>query len=86
MPKSPPVCPTHGTPLTCHRCNAAKGGKSRSAKKLAAVTETLAHVNAVSKATKTRRARKAVKARWAKAKDAGAITRHIRESPFGDGE
>lgn len=67
MPK-PPVCPIHGSPLSCHRCNAAKGGRSRSRKKLAAVTETIADVNDVSPAQRRKAARRAVKARWGKAK------------------
>lgn len=66
MPK-PPLCPVHSTPLSCHRCNAAKGGKSRSPKKLAAATETLAEVNDVSPAQRRKAARRAGKARWKKA-------------------
>lgn len=63
-----PVCPIHGTPLSCHRCSSAKGGRSRSPKKLAAVTETLAAVNDVSPAQRRKAARRAIRARWGKAK------------------
>lgn len=40
-----PHCLTHHRPLICPACNGARGGKSKSAKKIAKATETIKQVN-----------------------------------------
>jgi len=40
-----PHCPTHHRPLICPACQGQRGGKSKSARKLTAATETIKAVN-----------------------------------------